>query len=68
MVVTKQMCLRKCGDGLTWDELQAIKRDVGFGDWHGLEIYPPDQQVVNVANIRHIWISPEPLWIGWNMD
>lgn len=52
-------------DGLTWDELQAIKRDVGFGDWYGFEIYPPDQQVVNAANIRHLWISPEPFGIGW---
>lgn len=52
-------------DGLTWDELQSIKREVGFGDWYGLEIYPRDGDVVNVANIRHLWLVKQPLAIGW---
>ena len=52
-------------DGLSWDELQAIKRDIGYGDWYGVEVYPQDSQVVNVANIRHLWLLPTPLTIGW---
>jgi hypothetical protein len=52
-------------DGLTWDELQAVKRAVGYGDMDAVEIYPPDSDVVNVANIRHLWISPEPLDFIW---
>lgn len=52
-------------DGLTWDELQAIKTEIGYGDWYGLEVYPPDSQVVNVANIRHLWLMPTSLPIGW---
>lgn len=55
-------------DGLTWDELQSIKNAVGFGDWYGVEIYPPDSAVVNVANFRHLWLMPRPLAIGWGVD
>lgn len=43
-------------DGITWDELQKIKCAVGYGPWMALEFYPPDEDVVNVANIRHLWI------------
>jgi hypothetical protein len=52
-------------DGLSWDELQTIKRDVGYGDWWACEIYPRDKDVVNVANMRHLWVMPEPLPMGW---
>lgn len=47
-------------DGITWDEIQGIKRQVGFGDRHAVEIYPPDSDVINVANIRHIWLVDAP--------
>lgn len=52
-------------DGITWDELQAIKAAVGFGDAEAVEIYPADRDVVNVANFRHLWILPEPLPFTW---
>lgn len=50
---------------LTWDELQDIKHEIGFGDWYGLEIYPRDRDVVNVANMRHLWMLAAPLQLGW---
>jgi hypothetical protein len=52
-------------DGIHWDELQAVKCEVGFGDWFGLEIYPREADVVNDANFRHLWLLPFPLPIGW---
>lgn len=52
-------------DGLSWDELQDIKREIGFGDWYGVEIYPRDRDVVNVANMRHVWLLAVPLELGW---
>ena len=61
--------LKKTGvrwqEGLTWDELQAIKREIGFGDWYGVEIYPRECDVVNEANMRHIWLMEKPLPVGW---
>lgn len=47
-------------DGITWDELQKVKADVGFGDSWAVEVYPPEEHVVNVANFRHLWIVPAP--------
>lgn len=52
-------------ENITWEELQAIKSEVGFSEWYGLEIYPPDSKVVNVSNMHHIWLLPLPLPIGW---
>ena len=52
-------------DGLTWDELHAIKSEIGFADWYGIEIYPRACDVVNVASMRHVWLLKVPLAIGW---
>lgn len=48
-----------------WDELQRVKRESGHGDWYALEVYPRDRDIVNVANMRHLWLLAEPLSIGW---
>jgi hypothetical protein len=47
-------------DGITWDELQTVKRECGYGAACAVELFPPDEQVVNVANLRHLWIVPAP--------
>jgi len=52
-------------DRITWDELQNIKRAVHFGDHQAVEIYPPDSEVINDANMRHLWVLTDPLDIGW---
>lgn len=52
-------------DGLTWDDLQRVKRECGFGDREAVEVYPADEDVVNVANLRHLWLLPEPLTFSW---
>lgn len=52
-------------DGLTWDELQAIKRELGYGAYYAVEVYPADHEQINVANFRHLWLLPTPLSIGW---
>lgn len=43
-------------DGISWDEIQKIKSEIGYGDRDAVEVFPRDCDVVNVANIRHIWI------------
>lgn len=43
---------------ITWEELQRLKREAGFGDFEAVEVFPRDEDVVNVANIRHLWILP----------
>lgn len=48
-------------DGITWDELQTIKSQCGYGHCAALEIYPQDADVVNVANMRHLWVLTSSL-------
>lgn len=50
---------------ISWDELQDVKRQIGLGEHYAVEIYPRDQDLVNVANMRHLWVLMEPLPIGW---
>ena len=52
-------------DGITWDDLQRIKSECGFGAVEAVEVYPADTDVVNVANMRHLWILNEPLPFIW---
>lgn len=52
-------------DGITWDELMEIKRQCGFESCWAVEVYPPDHQIVNVANMRHLWLLEEPPATAW---
>ena len=52
-------------DDISWDALQQIKSSVGYADLDAVEVYPSDDSVVNVANIRHLWILPEPIPWKW---
>jgi len=52
-------------DGITWDELQRVKAEVGFGEHWAVEIYPAARDLVDVANIRHLWLLTEPPSFGW---
>lgn len=52
-------------DGITWDELQRVKSECGFGDVDAVEIYPADRDVVNVGNLRHLWLMREPIPFAW---
>lgn len=55
----------KWEENLSWDELMQVKRECGYGDWYGVEVYPRDRGIVNVANMRHLWLMERPLSIGW---
>jgi len=65
---TKMRMDGKWETGISWDELQYIKKEIGFGDMYAIEIYPPEKDVINVANMRHLWILPQPLNVGWSND
>jgi hypothetical protein len=52
-------------DRMTWDELHAVKAMIGRGEVTAYEIYPKDSDLVNVSNMRHLWIPKEPLTLGW---
>jgi hypothetical protein len=52
-------------DDISWDDLQRLKAEAGFGDMCALEVYPPDVHVVNVANMRHIFLVANPPPFMW---
>lgn len=53
-------------DGISWDRIQQIKSAIGFGDYWGLEVFPADKSLVNVSNIRHIWLFEERPAFAWS--
>lgn len=55
----------KWADGITWDQLQEIKRNIGFGDRLAVEVYPEDSKIVNVANMRHLFVLLERPSFAW---
>jgi cupin superfamily acireductone dioxygenase involved in methionine salvage len=56
---------KRWSDGITWDEIQQLKREAGYGSVDAVEIYPADNDVVNVANMRHIFLMAQPLSFAW---
>lgn len=52
-------------DDISWDEMQDIKNRIGYHDCMFVEIYPRDVDVVNVANMRHLWMVDHNTNIGW---
>lgn len=53
--------------GITWDELQQLKFQSGYGDCDAVEVFPAQADVVNVANMRHLFVyanaaSPSFIW------
>lgn len=52
-------------DGLTWDELQQVKNQCGYGHRWAVEVYPPAGEVINDANMRHLWLLDEAPAYGW---
>lgn len=53
---------------ISWEELQRVKREVGFGSCDAVEIFPDDKDVVNVANMRHLWILPDRIPFAWRLN
>jgi hypothetical protein len=56
---------KRWSDGITWDEIQQLKREAGYGNIDAVEIYPADNDIVNIANMRHIFLMAQPLSFAW---
>ncbi len=51
--------------GISWDDLQAIKNAIGYSHYWCVECYPPREETVNVANMRHLWVLDYIPEFGW---
>lgn len=54
-------------ENISWDELQLLKSQIGYGNFYAVEIYPAEDEVVNVANMRHLWILKEAPPFAWRV-
>lgn len=50
---------------ISWDELQGIKNECGFGGFDAVELFPKACDVVHVANMRHLWILQGAVSFAW---
>lgn len=69
-ISVNRTCLNANGhftDGIDWDTMQAIKSAVGYHGYWAVEIFPPDDQMVNVANIRHMFILEDAPPFAWRV-
>lgn len=48
----------------SWWEMQRIKNEIAGDDHTAVEIYPPQGEVVDGADMFHIWVLPSPLGFG----
>lgn len=51
----------------TWDDLQAIK-DHFWPDRIAVEVYPPHDAIVCVANMRWLWVLPAGAVLPFNLQ
>lgn len=46
---------------MSWEELQIVKSQCGFGGIDAVEIYPRDCDIVNTGNVRHLYLMLTPV-------
>ena len=57
---------RKYSKPITWDDLQAIK-DHYWPERIAIEIFPPRSQIVDVADMRWMWVLPKGAMLPFNL-
>jgi hypothetical protein len=48
----------------SWPEMQRIKNELAGADATAIEVYPPQDHVVDEADMFHIWVLPGRLPFG----
>lgn len=67
-IVRTALAGERYAGGISWDDLQRLKRECGRGDRWAVEIYPPEEHLINVQNMRHLWVLDAPPPYGWKKD
>jgi hypothetical protein len=66
--VTHLWIKRHDGKPVTWKEMQRVKNELAGFERLGVEMYPPQSAVVDVANMYHLWVLPEGFWLPFGLD
>ena len=56
------------GQRPTWPEMQRIKDELAGPEATAIEVYPPRDQVVDEADMFHIWVLRGRLPFGLHLD
>lgn len=57
-IYANRLAVCRCdGERLTWEELQSVKQEI-WGDRVAIEVYPAQNDVVNLRHTRHLWSTP----------
>lgn len=56
------------GQRPTWPEMQRIKNELAGSEATAIEVYPPHDQVVDEADMFHIWVLRGRLPFGLHLD
>ena len=52
---------------ITWDDMQAIK-DHFWPERIAVEVYPPREKIVDVADMRWMWVLPKGAILPFNLQ
>lgn len=52
-------------EGIQWQDLMGLKAECGYAFYDAVEVYPNMLDIVNVANMRHLWVLREKLPFAW---
>ena len=63
----RQFSKRSFSAPITWDDLQAIK-DHLWPSRIAIEVYPPDDQIVDACDMRSIWVLPAGACLPVNLS
>lgn len=59
------LCGNEWQDNISWEVLQRLKSECGYALHDALEVFPSSRDVVNVANMRHLWVMRNPVSFAW---
>ncbi len=50
---------------IPWEDLQRLKNEAGYSEFDAVEVYPRKGDVINVANMRHLFVMAGSLEFAW---
>lgn len=52
-------------EGILWQDLMGLKSECGYAFFDAVEVFPSVLDIVNVANMRHLWVMRDKLPFAW---
>lgn len=53
---------------MNWRDMQRVKNELAGEHRVGIEVFPPVAEVVDQANIYHLWVLPEGFRLPFSLD